>query len=175
MAEVRPSIDERVVWSEQPPSCLGAVHVAPLSDRTPPPAEALIAHHCTKYIFARPISEETHKISDEWELSHLIFYLSIVSAMAEALGVAASAVGIATAAIQSVQFLCKTIDNIKDVPKTVKTVRVDLQAVEPILHRLDKALQNDKSQVVLRDEITPVVENCDRACTSFQAALDGWM
>jgi hypothetical protein len=95
--------------------------------------------------------------------------------MAEGLGVAASAISIATAAIQSVQFLSKTIDNIKDVPKTVKSVRVDLQAVEPILHQLDKALQNDESQVVLRDEIKPVVQNCDRACTSFQAALDRWM
>jgi hypothetical protein len=94
--------------------------------------------------------------------------------MAEGLGVAASAVGIATAAIQSVQFLSKTIDNIRDVPKTVKSVRVDLQAVEPILHQLDKALHNDESQVVLREEIKPVVQNCDRACTSFQAALDRW-
>jgi hypothetical protein len=95
--------------------------------------------------------------------------------MAEALGVAASAVGIATAAIQSVQFLSKTIDNIKDGPDTVKNVRFDLQAVEPILRQLDAALQSGDSQVVLSDEIKSAVNNCDRACTAFQALLARWM
>jgi hypothetical protein len=60
--------------------------------------------------------------------------------MAEGLGVAASAVGIATAAIQSVQFLFKTIDNIKDVPNIIKSVRVDFRTVEPILRQLDTGL-----------------------------------
>jgi hypothetical protein len=50
--------------------------------------------------------------------------------MAEGLGVAASAVGIATAAIQSVQFLSKTINNIKDVPNIIKSVRVGAPSSE---------------------------------------------
>jgi hypothetical protein len=46
----------------------------------------------------------------------------ILLAMADGLSVAASVVGIATAAIQSVQFLSRTIDHVKDVPDTVKNI-----------------------------------------------------
>ena len=79
------------------------------------------------------------------------------------LSVAASVVGIAATALQSVQFLSRTIDNIKDVPDAVKSIRVDLQAVEPVLRHLDTALQGDVSQIVLSDEVKFVVENCARA------------
>jgi hypothetical protein len=95
--------------------------------------------------------------------------------MADPLSVAASVVGIATAALQSVQFLSKTIDNVKDVPDAIKSIRVDLQAVEPILRNLHTALQGDDTQIVLSDQIKPAVENCNRACTTFQSLLDHWM
>jgi len=95
--------------------------------------------------------------------------------MAEVLAVAASAVGIATAALQSIQFLLNTIDNMKDAPNAVKTIKVDLQAVDPVLRQLDTALQGDNSQVVLSDEIKSAVDNCDRACKAFQTLLDHWM
>lgn len=95
--------------------------------------------------------------------------------MTDGLSVAASIVGIATTAIQSVQFLSKTIDNIKDVPDTVKNIKVELQAVEPVLRHLNTALQGDDSQILLSDEIKSAVENCDRACTAFQKLLDHWM
>jgi hypothetical protein len=95
--------------------------------------------------------------------------------MADGLSVAASVVGIAATALQSVQFLSKTIDNIKDVPEAVKSIRADLQAVEPVLRHLDTALRGDVSQIVLSDEIKFAVENCGRACTSFQTLLDHWM
>ena len=45
--------------------------------------------------------------------------------MADPLSVTASVVGITTAALQSVQFLAKTIDTIKDVPDTIKSIRAD--------------------------------------------------
>jgi hypothetical protein len=99
----------------------------------------------------------------------------IASAMADGLSFAASAVGIATLAIQSVQFLLKTIDDTRDVPETVKNIKVDLQAVEPVLRHLDTALQGDDSQILLSDEIRSAVGNCDRACTAFQKLLDHWM
>src|SRR5947208_9673826 len=95
--------------------------------------------------------------------------------MADPLSVTASVVGITTAALQSVQFLAKTIDTIKDVPDTIKSIRADLQAVEPVLHHLNKALQGDASQIVLSDQIKPAVEHCNRACTTFQSLLDHWM
>jgi hypothetical protein len=79
--------------------------------------------------------------------------------MADGLSVAASVVGIAATALQSVQFLSRTIDNIKDVPDAVKSIRVDLQAVEPVLRHLDTALQGDVSQIVLSDEVKFAAEN----------------
>ena len=45
--------------------------------------------------------------------------------MADGLRVAASVVSIAATALQSVQFLSRTIDYIKDVPDAVKSIRVD--------------------------------------------------
>jgi hypothetical protein len=94
--------------------------------------------------------------------------------MADPLSVTASVVGITTAALQSVQFLAKTIGDIKDVPDTIKSIRADLQAVELILRNLNKALQGDDSQIVRSDQIKPAVENCDRACTTFKSLLDHW-
>jgi hypothetical protein len=95
--------------------------------------------------------------------------------MADLLSVTASVVGITTAALQSVQFLAKTISDIKDVPDTIKSIRADLQAVEPILRNLSKALQGDDSQIAHSDQIKSAVENCDRACTTFKSLLDHWM
>lgn len=95
--------------------------------------------------------------------------------MADPLSVTASVVGITTVALQSVQFLAKSIDTIKNVPDTIKSIRADLQAVELVLHHLNKALQGDASQIVLSDQIKPAVEHCNRACTTFQSLLDYWM
>ncbi|RYN76416.1 hypothetical protein AA0119_g13577 [Alternaria tenuissima] len=91
------------------------------------------------------------------------------------LSITASVVGITTAALQSVQFLAKTIDNVKDAPDTVRSVGTDLQAVEPVLQNLDKALQDGTSQIVLSNEIKYAVDNCDRACRSFQSQVEHWM
>lgn len=95
--------------------------------------------------------------------------------MADGLSIAASVVGITAAALQSVQFLSRTIENIKNVPDAVKSIKFDLQAVEPVLRHLDTALQRDGLQIDLSDEIKVAVENCARACTAFQTLLDHWM
>jgi hypothetical protein len=84
-------------------------------------------------------------------------------------------VGIATAAVQSIQFLSTTIDNIKDAPDTIRNIKLDLQAVEPVLRNLSMAAQNDDSQMVLSTEVRSAVENCSRACTAFQSLIDRWM
>jgi hypothetical protein len=42
------------------------------------------------------------------------------------LSITASIVGITTAALQTVQSLAKTIDNVKDAPNTVRSVSADL-------------------------------------------------
>jgi hypothetical protein len=91
------------------------------------------------------------------------------------LSITASIVGITTAALQSVRLLAKTIDNVKDVPVTVRSVSTDLQAVQPVLQNLDKALQDGTSQIVLSDQIKHAVENCNRACKDFQSQVEHWL
>lgn len=91
------------------------------------------------------------------------------------LGAAASLVGIAAAALQSVQFLCTTIDNVKSAPDTIRKIKVDLQSVEPVLHNLDTACRSDGTQIVLRPEVKSAVENCGRACKEFGVLIGHWM
>jgi hypothetical protein len=94
--------------------------------------------------------------------------------MADPLSAIASVVGITIAALQSVQFLAKTIGDIKDVPDTINSIKIDLQAVEPLLRNLNKALQGDDSGIILNNQIKLAVENCDRACTTFKSLLEHW-
>ena len=91
--------------------------------------------------------------------------------MAE-LGAAASVIDVATAALQSMQFLRTTIDNIKDVPDTIRNIKVDLQSVEPVLHNLDAACRSDNTQIILSPNIQSAVENCSRACKEFGTLID---
>ncbi len=95
--------------------------------------------------------------------------------MADPLSVTASVVGIATSALMSLQFLSTTIDNIKDAPDTIRNIKSDLLAVEPVLRSLDTAARSDGTQIVLSGEVKSAIVNCDRACTDFQALLGRWM
>lgn len=90
------------------------------------------------------------------------------------LSVTASVVGITTAALQSAQFLAKTIDNVKDAPVTMKNISADLRTVEPILQSLKRELQGNSLQIMGNDQIRHAVENCDRACTAFQSRIEHW-
>jgi hypothetical protein len=86
-----------------------------------------------------------------------------------------SIVSVATAAIQSVQFLSRTIDNIKDAPSIVRSVSADLQALQSVLLHLDKASQAGNSQIMRSAHIKRAIENCNKACNVFQAQLEHWM
>ena len=94
--------------------------------------------------------------------------------MAE-LGAVASIVGIATAAIKSVQILYTTIHDLRDVPDTIHNIKIDLESVKPVLDSLYTTAKNDSTEIVLHAEVKSAVENCTRACTAFQTLLDRWM
>ncbi|KAG4435557.1 hypothetical protein IFR05_008968 [Cadophora sp. M221] len=91
------------------------------------------------------------------------------------LSITASVVGITTAALQSAQFLVKTIDNIKDAPSTIKDLSADLRVVESVLRELNANVQDDSLQIIRSSQIGPAVENCDRACKAFQLQVERWM
>jgi hypothetical protein len=88
--------------------------------------------------------------------------------------VTAAVVGITAPALQSVQFLARTIDNIKDAPDTVKNISADLRAIQPVLKNLDKALQDNPSQLIQSSQIKHAVENCERASVAFQSQIEHW-
>jgi hypothetical protein len=89
----------------------------------------------------------------------------ILLAMADGLSVAASVVGIATAAIQSVQFLSRTIDNIEGVPDTTsKSTRRWNPSYVNLIHNFVRRVRNK----------TSVEFECgccasDNACTRLRA------
>ncbi|KAH8592635.1 hypothetical protein B0O99DRAFT_597076 [Bisporella sp. PMI_857] len=95
--------------------------------------------------------------------------------MADILSVAASIIAVTTVALQSVHVLSATIDNIKDAPNDVTSIRADLKAVEAVLRQLDISLQGGTLQIALSDQIKPALENCFRVCATFQKLLDQWM
>ena len=95
--------------------------------------------------------------------------------MTDPLSITASVVGITTATIGSVKFLYTTIGDIKDVPTALGNIRLDLQAVEPVLQKLITDLERGDSQVLLTDAIKSAVENCNSACSTFKRRLDRWM
>ncbi|PVH69236.1 hypothetical protein DL98DRAFT_474010 [Cadophora sp. DSE1049] len=95
--------------------------------------------------------------------------------MADPLSITASVVGITTAALQSAQFLVKTIDNIKDAPGTIKDLSADLRVFESVLQELNANVQDDSLQIIRSSQIGPAVENCDRACKAFQSRVERWM
>jgi len=91
------------------------------------------------------------------------------------LSITASVIGITTAALQSAQFLVKTIDNVKDAPATIKDISADLRAIESVLQDLNARAQGGSSQIIRSNQIGPAVENCDRACKAFQLQVEQWM
>ncbi|KAF7535317.1 hypothetical protein G7Z17_g13225 [Cylindrodendrum hubeiense] len=95
--------------------------------------------------------------------------------MADPLSITASVVGIVGAAFQGVQLLSNTIDNIRNAPEAVQNIRDELQLVKPLLTQLDSAINEQRSGLILGQEINLALENCHRVCTKFNESLNHWM
>ena len=94
--------------------------------------------------------------------------------MADPLSITASIISVSGLAISSVQTLTKTIDAIKDSPDILKHIRSDLNAITPVLQKLEEAAREDNRDKLLYEEIAPAVKNCERACTAFRLLLEHW-
>ena len=92
--------------------------------------------------------------------------------MADPLNLTASLVGVTTAAAHSVAIFSRTISNIKDAPETIKSVRLDLRAIEPILNNLNAGLQNNNASQLPITDLNLALLNCNRTCTAFRERLD---
>lgn len=91
------------------------------------------------------------------------------------LSITAAIIAITTAAVQSVQCLTKTIDSFSEAPDTVKNVRVDLNAIRPVLQNLLKVIQGNPSQISFSEHIAQAIQNCETACRVFQLQVERWM
>jgi hypothetical protein len=95
--------------------------------------------------------------------------------MADPLSITASVIGIATAALQSVQFLVQTIDGVKGVPDVIQNISSDLRAIQPVLQSLLRTVQDGSSQIALSEQIEDAIKNCERACGTFRLQVEHWM
>jgi hypothetical protein len=86
----------------------------------------------------------------------------------------ASIIGIVSLAIQSAQILARTIDSIKGVPASLRSIRLELDVMTPVLQQLEDAIKNADANSFQFDRLAPTVQNCDRACTVFQHKLENW-
>lgn len=94
--------------------------------------------------------------------------------MGDPLSVAASIASVATAAIQSIQFLYQTIGDIKDVPNSLRDINSDLESIESVVRKVKGAVEGADSDVVLADDIEKAAKNCDDACSRFQKKVAKW-
>ncbi|KPM36714.1 hypothetical protein AK830_g9861 [Neonectria ditissima] len=92
----------------------------------------------------------------------------------EPFSASASVVGIASGAANGVGLLYATIGRIQDAPKSIRSIRVDLEALGLVLGQLNTALKSDASDIVLDNTLIPVLQNCNRACTEFNTAVNHW-
>jgi hypothetical protein len=85
--------------------------------------------------------------------------------------------GIAGAAIQSINALIHEIKAIKDAPGVVESLRYELAAVEATLLALDNAHKSSKLDHLtpdVREALQLAVMNCQKACDNFGIKLAGW-
>lgn len=96
--------------------------------------------------------------------------------MPDTLSLPASVLSIVSTTIQSVQTLAKTMDDIEDVPIDLKSIRLNLDAVQSVLQQLRDAINsNPHANSFSSDRLAPALRNCDRACTVFRQTLDNWI
>jgi hypothetical protein len=97
--------------------------------------------------------------------------------MAEAIGLAASVIGIATLACSSSKALYELLDGIYEAPQTLKFLKTDLDALQKLLSSLEAELKH-KPDETLSDglekclkEIEPSLKGCLTACDEFKLKL----
>jgi hypothetical protein len=94
--------------------------------------------------------------------------------MAEAIGLAASIIGVATLAYSSSKALYELLDGIHEAPKTLEFLKTDLDALQKLLsslevelkHKPDKSLSDGLKHCL--EEVEPSLKACSKACDEFR-------
>lgn len=93
----------------------------------------------------------------------------------DGLGAAASVIAVAGLAIQSIQTIKDTIDSVRNVPETLRHIRGDLGALEPLLRTLNVIQPNREQAPPGYEQLTPALKGCQDTCEKFQAQLQSWV
>ena len=92
----------------------------------------------------------------------------------EAVGTAASLLGIATAVLATIKSINDNIENVKGTHQRLLDVKSDLDALAPVLATLANVASGNEQQLRRKDVLLPAVKNCKKACDDFQSQLRKW-
>ena len=88
--------------------------------------------------------------------------------MAEAIGVTAGLLGIATFAYQLSKEVCDLVDSILKAPRTIRDLRSELIALEPILSSICKVVTNDEAKF---EDIRYPLHQCGMVCYHLRTII----
>lgn len=96
--------------------------------------------------------------------------------MAEALGVAASVVGVVVPALHGTRLLLDDLQKIKDAPKAVKRLEDDVRSVETALATLKTVEDREWNALgtLIADQSKTTISSCTQACSLFRTDLQRW-
>ncbi|EYB22904.1 hypothetical protein FG05_11212 [Fusarium graminearum] len=94
--------------------------------------------------------------------------------MADPFSIAASIIGIIAATLEGIGLLSNTIKNIRYAPESVRNIQRELDQLKPLLARLEFAIREDSTELILGPEIKLALESCNQACTEFSISLTHW-
>jgi hypothetical protein len=96
--------------------------------------------------------------------------------MADPLSVAASVVGIAATALHGTRLLLDDLERLKDAPKTVKRLTVDVRSVEVTLNLL-RGIEDREWKLLgsdVAEQSNTTIVSCKQACDIFRTDLQRW-
>ncbi len=96
--------------------------------------------------------------------------------MAEAVGFAASVVGLVIPALHGVRLLLDDVKNIQDAPEALRSLRSDLDLADRALESLKDI--EDSQWTFLGEAVAShakaTIKSCSEACTTFRTELQKW-
>lgn len=88
--------------------------------------------------------------------------------MAEAIGVTASLLGIATFAFQTSKEVYNLVNSIQKAPKTIRDLKSELLALDPVLSSIHKAVMSDLSKF---EDIRYPLYQCGMVCSYLRSLI----
>jgi hypothetical protein len=88
--------------------------------------------------------------------------------MAEAIGVTAGLIGIATFAFQTSKEVYNLIDSIQKAPQTIRDLKSELITLDPILNSIQKVITSDASKF---EDIRYPLHQCGMVCFHLRSFL----